>query len=576
MKCQKEIRILVTGVGRRVELMQAFREAASNMKIKLILVGADMAGTAPALSYCDYYRQICAMKDPDYINQLLKICVEESIDLVMPTIDTDLQVLADNRERFAENDIGVMISTPDKIAICRDKNFTSDFFVSCGLLAPKPCNDYRLYDGPFPCFIKPKDGSSSINAFKVDNAEALPSFAERVGDYIIQPFIDGTEYTVDIFCDFEGNPIFITPRIRMAVRSGEVLKTKIVDDAKIIDECRKLIAAFKPVGPITVQLIRQDSTGDDYYIEINPRFGGGAPLSMKSGARSAEKILAILCGNPVSYEHVMEDGAIYSRFDQSVCICPGEKGQKVKGVIFDLDDTLYPEREYVRSGFNEVGKWIASKKPDAGDRVSGGANDVGGGAANTVGGAAERISDRLFSFFEEGAPAIDRLLDEICADSFEKDELKEGALKIYREHFPVIHLYDGALELIETLKRQGIRVGIITDGRPEGQRAKIEALGLDKVISDIVITDELGGGQFHKPCDIAYRIIQRRWGIPYEQMVYVGDNPVKDFIAPGQLGMQSVYVDNPEGVHFTDKRGDLSSCVRKIDSVTDLLKVIDV
>lgn len=553
MADKKILRILVTGVGRRVELMQAFREAASNMGIKLIIVGADMAGTAPALSYCDYYRTVCAMKDPDYINQLLKICVEESIDLVMPTIDTDLLVLSENRERFERNDIRVMISAPDKIAICRDKNYTSDFFVSCGLLAPKPCNDYRLYEGPFPCFIKPKDGSSSINAFKVESAETLPAYAERVGDYIIQPFIEGTEYTVDIFCDFDGNPVFITPRIRMAVRSGEVLKTKIVDDAKIIEECTKLIAEFKPVGPITVQLIRQDSTGDDYYIEINPRYGGGAPLSMKAGARSVETVLQLLCGLPVSYQHIMEDGAVYSRFDQSVCICLGEKGQQAKGVIFDLDDTLYPERGYVRSGFEAVGKWMAENMESA-----------------------HEIADRLFAFFEAHEPAIDRLTEEMFSNSSERERVKAGALKVYREHKPVISLYDGASELIERLKEKGIKVGIITDGRPEGQRAKLEALGLTYAVDDFIITDELGGPQFHKPCDIAFRILQRKWGIPFEQMVYVGDNLTKDFLAPSQLGMQSVFVENPEGVHYKDGGEPQNLTIRRISSVTELMSVITV
>lgn len=76
------------------------------------------------------------------------------------------------------------------------------------------------YSQGYPCFIKPKDGSSSIDAYKVENEEELYSFAERVADYIVQPFIEGREYTVDILCDFEGNPIYVTPRERLAVRSG--------------------------------------------------------------------------------------------------------------------------------------------------------------------------------------------------------------------------------------------------------------------------------------------------------------------------------------------------------------------
>ena len=191
--------------------------------------------------------------------------------------------------------------------------------MSVGLKSPAPVVNVDLYTGGFPAFIKPKDGSSSINAYKVENKEELLTMAEMVPDYIIQKYVSGTEYTVDIFCDFDGNPIFITPRIRLAVRAGEVLKTQISQDQKIINEMKQLIADYKPCGAITIQLIRDDRTGDDYYIEINPRYGGGAPLSIKAGANSAVAMLRLLAGENVGYqEKAAEDGAIYSRFDQSV------------------------------------------------------------------------------------------------------------------------------------------------------------------------------------------------------------------------------------------------------------------
>lgn len=512
----KTFRILFTGIGRRVELMQAFRQAANRMNVILKLYGADMAGTAPALAFCDYTRKVCGMRDADYIPQLLRICEADHIDLLIPTIDTDLLVLSQNAAKFDEIGTKVLISKPEKIAICRDKNYTADFFESCDLKAPRTVNDYQFYHGPYPCFIKPKDGSSSINAFKVENESELKVYAEQIGDYIVQPFIEGTEYTVDIFCDYEGNPLFITPRIRVAVRAGEVLKTEIAMDEKIIEECRKLIAGFQPCGPMTVQLIRQNKTDDDYYIEINPRFGGGAPLSMKAGARSAEAILKLLSGEKVEYSDVIDDGAVYSRFDQSVCTAEGKRKQPILGVIFDLDDTLYSEKQYVRSGYKAVAKLLGD----------------------------EALADRLWTYFENGKPAIDELLNELgCMGR------KEECLEAYREQIPEITLYDGVVDLILELKSKGIKVGIITDGRVSGQKRKLQALGLDKLIDDIIITDELGGTQFRKPCDIAFRIMQCRWGIPFEQIIYVGDNPTKDFQACRQLGMRWTYFRNENGLY---------------------------
>lgn len=514
----KEIRILFTGVGRRIELIQSFRQAALVLNVDLKIYGADMTGTAPALAYCDYTRKVCGMKEKNYIPELVEICEKDKIDLLIPTIDTDLLVLSENKGAFKNTK--VLISDPEKIAVCRDKNYTADFFESCGCKAPKTVSCWKDYDGIYPCFIKPKDGSSSINAFKVESVDELELYAQQIEDYIIQPFVEGTEYTVDVFCDFNGKAVYITPRVRLQVRAGEVLKTQISMDPKIIEESKRIIDKFKPVGPMTIQLIRQNGTGDDYYIEINPRYGGGAPLSMKAGARSAETVLQLLSGTEVNDRHVIDDGAVFSRFDWSVRVQENVSEQPVKGVILDLDDTLYSEKQYVRSGYKAVAEYLG--------RIE--------------------ATEKMWRYFEEGKAAIDAYLEEIG-----EQHKKTDCISVYREHTPEINLYEGAEELIASLKENGIKVGIITDGRPSGQRKKIEALGLDDLVDDIIVTDELGGVQFRKPCDIAFRIMQRKWRIPFEQLVYVGDNPVKDFQAAKQLGMQSVFVNNPDGLYSSEK-----------------------
>ena len=313
------MKILFTSAGRRVELMQAFRTASEKTGIALELYGADMNPHAPALAFCDQKVIVPAIRDENYIPTLQRICRKERIDALVPTIDTDLMLLARTRESFLPT--RVMISDPEKVALCRDKRLTADYFHSVGLKSPSPVDDLAKYDGGFPAFIKPRDGSSSIFAYKANTPEELVAYASQVPDYIIQPYIEGTEYTVDIFCGLDGKPIFITPRIRLAVRSGEVLQTQIDQDEHIIEEMRALVADYKPRGQITVQLIRKKGTQDDYYIEINPRFGGGAPLSIKAGADSAAALLRVLNGETVPYQPcAAENGAVYSRFDQSIRI----------------------------------------------------------------------------------------------------------------------------------------------------------------------------------------------------------------------------------------------------------------
>lgn len=509
-----EIRLLFTGIGRRVELIQAFRDAALVLNVRLKIFGADMSDTAPALAFCDETRKVCRMKDPGYITELIRICRLENIDLLIPTIDTDLLVLSSHASEFAPTK--VLISSPEMISVCRDKRRTAEFFRQCGCYTPDTVDDWKKYTSGYPCFIKPKDGSSSINAYKVNSEEDLRAYAQHMDDYIIQPFIEGEEYTVDMFCDFEGNPVYVTPRIRLFVRAGEVLKTQIVMDQHIIDECKRIASRFKPIGPLTIQLIRQKQTGLDYFIEINPRFGGGAPLSMRAGARSTEVILKLLAGESCSSEKIISDGAIFSRFDQSVSISSKAYHLPVRGVIFDLDDTLYDEVQYIKSGFRQIASYLGNEDAEA----------------------------KLWSFYEKGVPAIDAYLTEI-----ERTNERDTCLRIYREQRPEITLNEGVSEFLALLRKQNVMIGIITDGRPYGQRQKINALALNELVDDVIITDELGGEQFRKPCDIAFRIMQRRWRIPFEYLVYIGDNLSKDPQAPKQLGMQFIYLNNQNGIY---------------------------
>ena len=318
------MKILFTSVGRRVELMQAFKNAANELGVDLTIIGADITDSAPALFFCDETKIVCRIREPEYIPQLLDICEQENVDCLIPTIDTDLLLLAENKEKFEAIGTKVLISAVDKVKLCRDKRFTADYFISLGLKSPLPVDDVEKYASGYPAFIKPKDGSSSVDAYKVEKEEDLRTYANKINDYIIQPFISGREYTIDIFCDYEGNPVYITPRERLAVRAGEVLKTQLCQDDTKIVEMKTLCADYKPCGQITVQLIQDETTGDNYYIEINPRFGGGAPLSIKAGADSAKAVIRMLNGETLTYvEKAARNKATYSRFDQSICVDEG-------------------------------------------------------------------------------------------------------------------------------------------------------------------------------------------------------------------------------------------------------------
>ncbi len=150
MSEKDRVRLLFTSVGRRVELIQAFRSAAARLNVDLAIYGVDSAGDAPALFYCDLKETVCRISDSAYIPQLLQMCRREKIDLVIPTIDTDLLLLAREKGKFERNGTRVLISDPDKIALCRDKRLTRAFFEGCALKSPATTDDWKNITEVFP------------------------------------------------------------------------------------------------------------------------------------------------------------------------------------------------------------------------------------------------------------------------------------------------------------------------------------------------------------------------------------------------------------------------------------------
>lgn len=317
----RNINILILSVGRRVELVNCFKKAAEKLKINSKIIAADMSDTAPALYFSDKYYLIPPISDRMYIGTIINICQKEDISLVIPTIDTELIILSKNKEYIeSKTSAKVLISSYDVISCCRDKNKTHAFLKNNKFGVPKIINDNQINKEniKFPLFIKPKSGSSSINAFKVNNQNELTFFQSYIKDYIIQEFLFGDEYTIDAFLDFNSNIISVVPRLRIATRSGEISKGRIVKDQEIIKDICRLLEIMKPIGHITIQCIKTEK--GIKYIEINPRFGGGAPMSIQSGADSCENLYRLLKGENLEYNENYRDNIMFLRFDSSICL----------------------------------------------------------------------------------------------------------------------------------------------------------------------------------------------------------------------------------------------------------------
>lgn len=319
------INILLLSAGRRVELIESFKEAAKRLKIESKIVVADISNTAPAIYFADKSYIIPKIGEEGYLDSIINICNKESIKLIIPTIDTELLILSQNKVTIEnQTNAKVLISNENVINICRNKICTQRFFEKNGFGVPKQI-EAREGNIKFPVFIKPIDGSSSINTFKVNNLDELKFFNNYIDKPIIQEFIIGEEFTIDAFLDFESNIITIVPRKRIATRSGEISKGEIVKDREIIEDVKRLLNTLKPIGQITIQCMKTDK--GIKYIEINPRFGGGAPMSIKAGANSCKNLYKIIQGEKLEYNENYTENVTFLRFDSSIML--NEKMEKI-------------------------------------------------------------------------------------------------------------------------------------------------------------------------------------------------------------------------------------------------------
>lgn len=313
--------VLILSAGRRVELVERFKRASKRLSLDSKIVAVDISKTAPAIYFADSFHIVPRISDENYISAIIDVCNKEDIALIVPTIDTELLKLAENREQIENStNAKLLLSSMRVVEICRNKNNTQKFFEENGFGVPKLLSkdDIENKNYSFPLFIKPKDGSSSINTFKINNEQELEFFVNYVKEPMVQEFMQGTEYSVDVFCDFDSKPITVVPRIRMAVRSGEIAKGQIVKDRDIINDVLRMIDVIKPIGHITVQCMKTKNGIE--YIEINPRFGGGAPMSIDAGADSCENLYRLLNGESLKYNENYKDKAVFVRFDSSIMI----------------------------------------------------------------------------------------------------------------------------------------------------------------------------------------------------------------------------------------------------------------
>ena len=319
---KKRIVVFFPCVGRRVCLLESFRKACKHLGRASVMVGADTQLTAPGLQSCDRKYVVRPVAQRGYGAEMTAITRKEKVDLVVPTVDLDLPVWAQRRGELARAGCTVLSSRPQMVKICEDKRRTFAFLREHGFDTPLSmtvAEALKLKRHRWPYFLKPWDGHASRGNAVVHNLEELRFYGKHVPNCLVQEFINGQEYTVDVCVDFAGEVRCVVPRKRLEVRAGEVSKGMTVRHTGIVNECKALAQAMKfGPGVTTIQLFLTKRE-EVRVIEINPRFGGGAPLSIKAGADFPLWIVQWLVGQePHIRENAWTAGLMMLRYDEAV------------------------------------------------------------------------------------------------------------------------------------------------------------------------------------------------------------------------------------------------------------------
>ena len=334
--------ILFTCAGRRTYLLKYFKE---NMSTEDKVVATDMQLSAPALQVADVKLQVPAVYDPKYIDITLNICKEQKIDVLISLNDLELPILAEQKARFEEIGVKVIVSDPQVIDIAFDKYKTAQWVELIGLNAPKTyvtlaSAKEALAKGEiaFPLFMKPRWGSGSIGLETIEDMEELEEVYQQlfkkikktilatasVGDeYImIQEKLTGKEFGLDVMNDLEGNNVGVSVKQKLAMRAGETDKAITVDLSEVREMGATIGRNLKHIGNLDVDIM-QRANGDYCVLELNPRFGGGYPFSYEAGVNMPKAIIQWVKGEKVDSSILQpEYGRMFAKNDYLIEILP--------------------------------------------------------------------------------------------------------------------------------------------------------------------------------------------------------------------------------------------------------------
>ena len=328
----RPVTVLISSAGRRVELLRGFRRALASLGLDGRVIATDASWYSSAFHDADEAFVVPRLDSGEFVPALLSLCEKHQVDLVIPTIDTEMAAWVEGRDRFAAIGTTVALSGAGVVDIAADKQLTHEWLVANGFPTVGQASPEAVLADPgawtFPLIAKPRFGSAGIGVGIVRDADELAVAVGRpeLGEMVVQTLAAGREHTIDVLADRDGRCVCAVPRRRIEVRSGEVSKGVTVRSPRLQDVAARICAALPGAfGTITVQVFvdgdPDDEAADLAVIEINARYGGGFPLALEAGADFPRWQLEELLGLPsTATPDRWRDGLVMLRYDAAVFV----------------------------------------------------------------------------------------------------------------------------------------------------------------------------------------------------------------------------------------------------------------
>ena len=270
--------ILFCSAGRRCGLLKDFRQSLNGNGL---LVATDNSPVAPALYFADKQYLVPRINEPEYVDFVLDICRKENIKAITTLIDPEIEILANNRQRFIDNGVLPLCPSKETAHLCFDKYALFEHLHKNNIptvLTFETLEHFEigLKNGQitFPVFIKPRTGSGSVGIHKIHNLDELKAYiTEGEHEYIIQEFMDCEDCDADVYIDtISHKPISMFSKHKIETRIGGASKTISFKDDRLFDFIKEICNVLEFNGPVDMDFWYRD--GVYYLSEVNPRFGG--------------------------------------------------------------------------------------------------------------------------------------------------------------------------------------------------------------------------------------------------------------------------------------------------------------